>query len=56
MANTAKKIAISYTHGYNSSFGNINAVLAYYGYTKQLPDNVAEAIEELKNIYAQRRK
>ena len=55
MANTAKKIAISYTYGYNSSLGNIHAVLAYYGYTKQLPDNVAEAIEELKNLYAQRR-
>ena len=55
MANTAKKIAISYTYGHNSSLGNIHAVLAYYGYTKQLPDNVAEAIEELKNLYAQHR-
>ena len=54
MAN-ARQIAISYTYGYNSSFGDIHAVLAYYGYTKQLPDNVAEAIEELKNLYVQRR-
>ena len=47
---TARQIAISYTYGYNSSFGNIHAVLAYYGYTKQLPDNIAEAIEELKAV------
>lgn len=52
---TARQIAISYTYGYNSSLGNIHAVLSYYGYTKQLPDNVAEAIEELKNLYVQRR-
>lgn len=55
MANTARQIAISYTYGYNSSLGNIHAVLAYYGYTKQLPDDVAEAIEDLKNLYVQRR-
>ena len=55
MAN-ARQIAISYIYGHKSSFGNIHAVLAYYGYTKQLPGNVAEAIEELKNLYAQRRK
>ena len=54
MAN-ARQIAISYTYGYNSSLGNIHAVLAYYGYTKQLPDSIAEAIEELKNLYVQRR-
>lgn len=54
MAN-ARQIAISYTYGYNSSLGNIHAVLAYYGYTKQLPDDVAEAIEDIKNLYQQRR-
>ncbi len=46
----AKEIAISYTFGFNSRIGDINAVLAYYGYTKQLPDHIAEAIEELKAV------
>ena len=54
MAN-ARQIAISYTYGYNSSLGNINAVLAYYWYTIQLPDSIAVSIEELKNLYVQRR-
>lgn len=49
MAN-ARQIAISYTFGYNASLGNIHAVLAYYGYTKQLPDHIAEAIEDLKAV------
>jgi chromosome segregation ATPase len=44
----AREIAISYTFGFNSRIGDINDVLAYYGYTKKLPDNVAEAIEELR--------
>ena len=49
MARTARQIAISYTFGFESQIGDINAVLMHYGY-KRLPDNIAEAIEELKAV------
>jgi chromosome segregation ATPase len=49
MARTAREIAISYSFGFNSRIGDINAVLMYYGY-KRLPDHIAEAIEELKAV------
>lgn len=48
MAN-ARWIAISYTFGFNSRIGDINAVIMHYGY-KRLPDHIAEAIDELKAV------
>ncbi len=54
MARTAKEVAISYTFGFNSRIGDINAVLVYYGY-KKLPDHIAEAIEEIKALHKEAR-